>query len=451
MKGMNFLGTRHLLLMGFALLVSGVRAQQAVATADELELTLDKAIEIALCENPTIVVAGQDIELKKISLLEAKQNFLPEFNLTGSYTRTIEKQTMSFGGQSVKVGIPNSYNGGVVMNLPVYAPALCATTKLSQTDLDLAVEKARSSKLDLVNQVTKAYYQLLLAQDSYEVLQKSYKQSEDNYNVVKAKFEQGSVSEYDKISAEVQMRSLKPSVVSAKNAITLAQLKLKVLMGVTTNSGIHLNDNLRNYEAGMENFTVRNYTLDNNSSLRQLNLNAVMLDKGLKITKTAFLPNVSITAGYLYTSLAENFKFSEYKWNPYSYATLNVAIPIYKASNFTKLKTAKLQRAELNNTILHTERQLNMQVTSFQNSMAASSEQLSSNREAVAQAEKARLIADKRYQVGRGTILELNSSEVALTQAQLTYEQSIFDFVTAKSDLDYVLGNNDELIEKKNK
>lgn len=42
----------------------------------------------------------------------------------------------------------------------------------------------------MVNQVTKAFFQLLLAQDSYEVLLKSYKQSEDNYNVVKAKYEQ---------------------------------------------------------------------------------------------------------------------------------------------------------------------------------------------------------------------------------------------------------------------
>ncbi|MBR6287245.1 MAG: TolC family protein [Bacteroidaceae bacterium] len=449
---MNSFKTGRLLLMGFAFVAGGANAQNAVSPAgEELELTLDKAIEIALSENPTIKVAGQDIELKKISLQEAKQSYLPEFNLTAQYTRTIEKQTMSFAGQSVKVGIDNSYNAGVSMNLPVYAPALYATTKLSKSDLELSVEKARASKLDLVNQVTKAYYQLLLAQDSYEVLCKSYKQSEDNYNVVKAKFEQGSVSEYDKISAEVQMRSIKPSVVSAKNAINLAQLQLKVLMGITTNYGIHLSDNLKNYESGMENFVPRNYSLDNNSSLRQLNLNAGLLDKGLKVAKTAFLPTVSLTAAYLYTSLANDFKFSNYKWNPYAYATLNISIPLYKASNFTKVKSAKLQREELNYTILNTERQLNMQVISYQNNMSASSEQLASNREAVAQAEKARLIADKRYQVGRGTILELNSSEVALTQAQLTYDQSIYDFIVAKSDLDYVLGTNDELINKGNK
>lgn len=82
-------------------------------------------------------------------------------------------------------------------------------------------------KLDLVNQVTKAYYQLMLSQDSYEVLQKSYELAEENYNIVNAKYQQGAVSEFDKITAEVQMRSVKPSVISAGNAVTLSNCNLR--------------------------------------------------------------------------------------------------------------------------------------------------------------------------------------------------------------------------------
>jgi outer membrane protein TolC len=58
----------------------------------------------------------------------------------------------------------------------------------------------------------------------------------------------------------------------------------------------------------------------------------------------------------------------------------------------------------------------------------------------VLQAEKGREIARKRYEVGKGTILELNDSEVALVQAQLTYHQAIYDYLIAKADLDQVLG-----------
>ena len=85
-------------------------------------------------------------------------------------------------------------------------------------------------------------------QDSYDVLLGSYKLAEDNFNIVNAKYEQGAVSEYDKISAEVQMRSIKPNVISAANGVTLAKLQLKVLMGITADAELKTEDSLTNYE-----------------------------------------------------------------------------------------------------------------------------------------------------------------------------------------------------------
>ena len=91
-----------------------------------------------------------------------------------------------------------------------------------------------------------------------------------------------------------------------------------------------------------------------------------------------------------------------------------------------------------------------MRAKSYFNNMSASTEQVVSNKEAVLQAEKGRTIAEKRYEVGRGTILELNSSEVALPQAELTYNQSIYDYLVAKADLDLVMGVEDVItIEEK--
>ena len=81
-----------------------------------------------------------------------------------------------------------------------------------------------------------------------------------------------------------------------------------------------------------------------------------------------------------------------------------------------------------------------MQIVSCRNNMAANTEQVVSNKENIMQAKKAVVIAEKRYDVGKGTVLELNSSQVALTQAQLTYNQSIYDYLVAKADLDQILG-----------
>ena len=307
------------------------------------------------------------------------------------------------------------------------------------------MEKSRASKLDLVNQVTKGYYQLMLTQDSYDVLQKSYKLAEDNYNIVNAKYQQGAVSEFDKISAEVQMRSIKPNVISAGNAVTLSKLQLKVLMGVTADVDIEIADNLGNYETELfaNELNQPAANLNNNTTMKQLDLNRKMLNQNIKSLRTNFMPTLGMNYSYQYQSLYnEDWNILDYNWSGSSALMFTLSIPLYKASNFTKLKSNRIQIRQLEQNRLDTERKLNMQITSYQNNMAASSEQVVSNRENVMQAQKAVQIAGKRYEVGKGTVLELNTSQVQLTEAELTYNQSIYDYLVAKADLDQVLGKD---------
>ncbi len=435
---MWFAGIRPVMLAVLCLCAWGVTAQE------RLTLTLEQAIEIALSDNPTIQVAEQAVELKKISNKETVMGLLPEASLAGSYTRTIKKQTMVMMGQKIEIGIPNQYQGGLTVSLPIFAPTLYKSMKLTKTDVALAVEQARASKQDLVNQVTKAFYQTLLAQDSYAVLEKSFAQSEENFRIVNAKFEQGRVSEYDKISAEVQMRNLKPSVISARNAVELSKLQLLVLMNIEPETEFELVGSLKDYEesvyAGV--LTADTNSLKNNTSLLQLDANVKMLQQSLSINKQNFAPIVALQFNYMYTCMTDNFKFKEYEWNPYSNVSLSVSIPLFKYSNFSNVKKTNIQISQLMQNRDYTARQLAMQQQSYLNSMAASAEQVSSNKEAITQAEKGRDIAEKLYEVGRGTVLELNSAEIALTQAQLTYAQSIFDYLSAKADLDKLQGKD---------
>ncbi len=423
-----------------------VMAATSVQAQDSLRITLQEAVRIALSDNPTIKVADQEIQLKKEANREVIWGLLPEVSLVGSFNHTIEKQSFAIMGQVMRVGTMNNASGGLTASLPVFAPALYQSMKLTKSDVKLAMEKARSSRLDMINQVTKAFYQLLLAQDSYEVLQKSYKQSEDNFNVVSAKYQQGKVSEYDKISAEVQMRSLKPSVVSAGNGVNLAMLQLKVLLGMDSNMPVAVTGNLKDYEMAMFTRQARPQPEDivaGNTTLRQLELNKDMLQRNLKLKYSNFMPTLAASFQYMYTSMSESWRIMHYTWTPYSTIGLSLSIPLFKGGNFSQVKQAKLQLKQLDQTRINTERQLKMQATSYLNNMSASTEQVVSNKEAVLQAVKGRDIAEKRYEVGRGTILELNNSEVALTQAQLTYNQSIYDFLVAKADLDLVMGVED--------
>ena len=416
-----------------------------VASVGNMDLDLKKAIEIALAENPTIKVADKDIQLKEIADKEAWQTLLPSVSASLSLSHSIQVAAIKTAMGEFKMGADGSTTatGGLTMTLPIYAPAVYQNMKMTKEDILLAQEKARSSRLDLINQVTKAYYAALLSKDSRDVIQRSYNVAKQNYEVVDKKFQVGKVSEYDKITAEVQMRSMGSSVTSAETGLTLALLRLKVLMGIKTDIDINITDSLKAYEKDLTlaKAEVNESELSNNTSVRQLDMSQNMLERSTKLLRTNFLPTVAMQLQGSYTSYSnDNWNVFKYKYSPASSLALSVTIPIFQASNWTKLKSNKIQIDQLADTRTNTMRQLSMAAQSYRKNMLTTITKLESDREAVRQADKAVTISAKRYDVGRGTILELNQSETALTQAELTYHQSIYDYLTNKADLDYTLG-----------
>ena len=417
----------------------------ATMLAQTVDLNLQKAIEIALAENPTIKIADKDIRLKEIADKEAWQSLLPTVSSQLALQHSIKVAAIKTPNGEFKMGKDGTTTatGGITLSLPIYAPAVYQNMKLTKDDILLAQEKARSSRLSLINQVTKAYYAALLAKDSRDVIQRSYDVSKENFDVVDKKFQVGKVSEYDKISAEVQMRSMNSSVTSAQTGLELAILQLKVLMGINTDFDIVIHDSLKAYENSVTLANTESNTneIENNSSLRQIDMNMGLLKRTDKILRTNFLPTIGMQISGMYQSYSnDDWNVFGYKYSPSSTLSISVNIPIFTASNWTKLKSSKIKMEQLSDTRVNTVRQLNMAAQSYRKNMLTSISKLESDRQAVMQADKAVSISAKRYDVGKGTILELNQSETALTQAELTYHQSIFDFLTNKADLDYTLG-----------
>lgn len=437
---MNKLSFKKIILCSLVFLPVVTSAQEAV-----LDLTLEKAIEIALAENPTIKVADKEIELKKVADTEAWQALLPTVSADLGLQHSIQVAAIKTAMGEFKMGMDGSTTatGGVSLSLPLFAPAVYQNMRLTKEDILLSQEKARGSRLDLVNQVTKAYYGVLLSKDSRDVIAKSYNVSKENYDVVNSKYEAGRVSEYDKITAEVQMRNMHSSVVGAETGLSLAMLQLKVLMGIDTDITLNVNDSLKAYETllTLENASVVPAEISNNSTLRQLDHNRSLLERTRKLLRTNFMPTLGMQLTGQYSSYSnDNWNLFKYSYSPSSTLSFGVSIPLFQASNWTKLKNNRIQLSQLNDTRENTYRQISMAAESYRQNMIKTISKIESDREAVRQANKAVVISSKRYEVGRGTILELNQSETALVQTELSYSQSIYDYLQNKADLDYTLG-----------
>lgn len=437
------------LVLFLGLIAFGMTAS-AQQSADVLNLTLEQALEIALSENPTIKIADQEIEIKRYAKQGTYASLYPQIDATAQYQRVIEKQTMSmdFGGQtqSIKVGSDNSFNGGLTASMPIINAQLWTSLKVSALDVELAVEKARSSRLDMVEQVTKAYYSVLLAKESYNVYKRVYDNAVENNKNVKKKYDVGSVSEYDLITSNVSVQNAIPNLFEAENSITLTLWQLKALLGLDLSRNIDVVGSLMDYEQTMNyGYELSQLNLEDNSTMKQLDLQTEQLQKALRLTKVANVPTLSVNAAYLYTALGNDGKFFvRDAWNPYSYAGVQLNIPIFAGN--AKRAATRQARLNLSNIKLqreNTERQLQVSIVQYVNSMDTSIKQFHSSNATVAQAQRGYDIAVKRYEVGSGTLVEIDNSQLALTQAELSRNQSVYNFLTSKVSLDKILGKTE--------
>jgi len=453
-----------------------------------LELTLDKAIQIALNENPTVKIADVEIQKKKYAKKSAQSALYPQIDVAGQYSRTIQKQVMYMDGafdmttmmmpvfqgmeetfkgsvpnyedgmllkniqansttqstseEGFSIGLDNNWTGGINLNWPVVVPTLWKTLEISSLDVELAVEDARSSKINMVNSVRKAFYNVLLAKDAVRVYQESYDNAILNYENIDSKYKQGIVSEFDLIRADVNAKNIKPNLIQAQNAYNLATLSLKAFMGIDMDQDISISGTLYDYEERLyEEILKIDTTLVNNSDLKKFDIQNAQMKKTLELYKAQYLPIVSISGNYTYMSMNNDFKFGDYLWNPYSSIGISISIPIFdgfkKANDIRQTKASLIQMKWQREDVV---RNLKLAINSNVNNMTNYVEQVLSTKDVIAQAQKGYEISRKLYDIGMGTLLDLNIAQLGLTQARLAFSQAIYNFLASKADLDKTLG-----------
>ena len=414
-------------------------------TCDTLRVSLDDCIRIALNENPTIRVAEMEITRVDYSKQETLGQLLPTVTFSGSYQRTLAKQTMYMdteqGTAKFKVGRDNAWNTGFSASLPLVMPTLWKSIKLSDSQIMQNVEAARSSRLSLVNQVKNAYYALLLAQDSKKVIEENHATAKMNAEIYSNKFKLGTASEYDVLRANVAVTNLEPSILEADNSIKQCLLQLKVLMGMDVRQPIAPGQTLEQYRDEMLRYAPVDTTLTLNSDLRKVDLQTDYLKKALEVQKAAWYPTLTGSVNYMWNSMSNGNPFSNFQWSGYSTAGITLSFPLFTGGQrYYKQKQAEVSLREMKWQRENLERSLSMQVKTQMDHIDKSMAQISSNEGGVRQAEKAKDIMQKSFKIGAASFIQLRDTEDALMSARLAYYQAIYDYLVAQSNLELVLG-----------
>ena len=478
--------------------------EQAKSSESPVIITLEQALEIALSENVSVKVADLEIKRSQYAKKGAYAALYPQIDLSGSYQRTIKRQVMymdidtksmssMMGGASsatsaltdimqrlavlenangitppapsvpstpetdsgadigasmsdgLEVGRLNTLNAGVTAAMPIVNAQLWKGLKISGLDVELAVEKARASRLDMVTQVKNAYYSILFAKEAFNVYKEVYENAVRNLEETQKKYDAQKVSEFELIRSKTTVANAIPNVYNAESSIILALWQLKAVLGVDLDMNLDVAGELADFSQQMF-YDIHQHdsiSLDRNTTMKQLAIQAEQLAENIKVQQYANIPSLALAFNFSMNTMANDVKFNEFRWTPYSYVALSLNIPIFAGGKrHQAIRQAKNQYQQVQLQTLNTERQLKIAIRQSLNTMETNMKSYYAAQDAVAAAQKAYDIAEASYKVGRSTLLELNDAQLALTQAQLAESQAVYNFVTAKSQLEQTLGQD---------
>ena len=462
------------------------------AGSETLVLMLEDALKIALSENVSVKVADKEVERVKYARKGTYASLFPQIDGSASYQRTIKKQVMymdfdmgsltgmAAGGETqtanaeaaagngtasgtsgsasgsgqgsskgrtagggIEVGRWNTFSTGVSASLPLVNAQLWKSLEVAGQDVELAVEKARSSRLSMVTQVKQAFFGVLLAKEALKVYQEVYDNALESFTQTERRYQVQKASELDYNRAKSTVQNAIPQVYESANQVALALWQLKAVLGMDLDTEIDVAGALPDWADEMF-YDIHRHddvSLEDNSTMRQLAIQAEELANAVKMQKYASLPSLALTFNYSINAMTNDFNFSEYRWSPYSFVGLSLQVPIFAGGRrYHAVKQAIVQQDELRMQREDTGRQLKIAVGRYLSQMETKMKSYQAAQVAEETARKAYGIAAKSYQVGRSTITDLNSAQLALTQAQLAVSQAIYEFVVAKASLEETLG-----------
>ncbi len=414
-------------------------------------LTLDDAIKVALSESESVQIADKEVVRTGHAKKGTYAALFPQIDATGSYQRVLIKNDIRamMGSDSpmaqqmpdTKIGSYNTFAVGASASMPLVNAALWKSIKISGQSVELAVEKARASRLDLVAQVKRAYYTTLLAKESFRVFRELYENALSNYGQTEKKYNAQKASELDMTTAKTNLAGAIPNVYSAESDVMLALWQLKAVIGADLDEHIDIVGSLDDYSAQLN--TEPSYdslSLEGNSTMKQLSIQADQLLQTVKLRQLAYVPTLAATISITYSAVS-NDPMTNLGWFPYSYAGFSLNIPIFSGGRrYHDVKQARNQYEQLQLQTRSTEKQLRISVQQQLSAMQTAAKSYGASKDALASAEKAYQIAAKSYEVGRATLVELDNAQVNLTQCQLSLSNNIYSYIAAQAQLESILG-----------
>lgn len=441
-----------------------------VISAQPKIYTLEDAIGQALRNNKSITISQMDVKKAGATVNEAFGYALPKLDLSGNFSHFIKKPLMPFPDFEALLtnatysilfdegviprddskylpmetklqsfALTNAYTTDLTLTQTLFSSAVfegIGASKiyynLSQAELDNTVSKT-------VLDVQRAFYGVLLSKAVLEIARASFQNSQDNFNNVVALYNQGMVSEFDKLQAEVQVENIRPYVLQLENTLINTKNRLKILLGEKQEQDIDVFAEIV-YEP-IENINEEAFideALQNNFDIRSLGLKKQVDEAFIQLDVAEYWPNLAAFGNYAYSGSSD-------QWNFQNYSSFTVGLSFQmnlwqgnRTKNAVQQSTITYEQTAQQELLLQDA--IKADVKEKINELRRVQSLVEVQRGTVKLAERAYQIANVRYKEGAGSQLEIQDTDIALRNAKLNLTQSVHSYIITKFELEQLLG-----------
>ncbi len=359
--------------------------------AQPLKLNIEDVREKALEFNRNYLSAKEEMVKADGEVVKARSGALPTINATGLYTRNFIIPKMFFEDNeettSLQFGYKNSFQFGVTLQQSIF-------------------------------QGGKVFTAYSIAKD--------YK-----------KYSQGMVSEFEVLRARVEKNNLLPGMLAVESNLRLSEKQLKSFLGINLNSEIVLIEQVD--DTAIANIPSMDELIQKallqRPEVKQTDLLVDISRKAIKIAKGDYYPSVAAFASYNWQSTSDEFSLSN-NVSKSATAGISLNIPIFQGgarSGDVGYRKADHRQAQLMQNQLKDD--IKLEVEGSYDRLLQAKKSLDIQGVNIAEAEEGLKIANLRYKSGVGTLLEVLSAQVALTDARNAQAEAIFQFRQARAEL----------------
>ncbi|WP_347923070.1 TolC family protein [Pontimicrobium sp. SW4] len=417
-------------------------------------LSLQQAIDYALENNRTAKNAQRDIEAAKQQKWETIASGLPQISASIDYNHWLKQQISLipaefFGGNpgeftEVAFGTKKTMNATATLNQKIFDGSYLVGLQSAKVFLEISKNAKEKTDLEVRKAVINAYGNVLLSEESVNILERNIAVLEKNLNETTKIYENGLGEEESVEQLQITLSSIKSNLSNTERLKTLAYKMLNITLGIDLDANIKLTDNLSSLTS--ENMVVS--LLDANENIEQtIDYKIAENDKVskellLKLEKSKALPtlNAFINGGYSGNNDKFQFLKNSQEWFGSSLLGVSMNIPIFSSG----MRNAATQRAKINlekakDDLTETEQKLKLQIETAKSEYKFAIEDYKNKKNNLGLAERIEKKNEIKFFEGISSSFELRQAQTQLYTAQQELLQAMLDVINKKAALETVL------------